>query len=71
MIPRLKDHYDKVIVANLQNKFAMKNKLMVPKVLKIVLNMGLGADANDKKKTSKLYRRYVADQWSKTSCNKV
>ena len=50
MIPRLKDHYDKVIVANLQNKFAMKNKLMVPKVLKIVLNMGLGADANDKKK---------------------
>ena len=50
MIPRLKDHYDKVIVANLQNKFAMKNKLMVPKVLKIVLNMGLGAEANDKKK---------------------
>ena len=28
----------------------MKNKLMVPKFLKVVLNMGLGADANDKKK---------------------
>ena len=28
----------------------MKNKLMVPKVLKVVLNMGLGIDANDKKK---------------------
>ena len=50
MIPRLKDHYDKVIVVNLQNKFSMKNKFMVPKVLKVVLNMGLGADANDKKK---------------------
>ena len=50
MIPRLKDHYDKVIVANLQNKFSMKNKLMVPKILKVVLNMGLGGDANDKKK---------------------
>ena len=50
MIPRLKDHYDKVIVASLQNKFSMKNKLMVPKILKVVLNMGLGADANDKKK---------------------
>ena len=49
MIPRLKDHYDKVIVVNLQNKFSMKNKLMVPKILKVVLNMGLGADANDKK----------------------
>ena len=50
MIPRLKDHYDKVIVVNLQNKFSMKNKLMVPKILKVVLNMGLGPDANDKKK---------------------
>ena len=50
MIPRLKDQYDKVIVANLQNKFSVKNKLMVPKILKVVLNMGLGADANDKKK---------------------
>ena len=49
MIPRLKDHYDKVIVVNLQNKFSMKNKFMVPKILKVVLNMGLGADANDKK----------------------
>ena len=50
MIPRLKDHYDKVIAVNLQNKFSMKNKLMVPKILKVVLNMGLGSDANDKKK---------------------
>ena len=49
MIPRLKDHYDKVIVANLQNKFSMKNKLMVPKISKVVLNMGLGKDGNDKK----------------------
>ena len=28
----------------------MKNKLMVPKFVKVVLNMGLGSDANDKKK---------------------
>ena len=50
MIPRLKDHYDKVIVVSLQNKFSMKNKLMVPRFIKVVLNMGLGADADDKKK---------------------
>ena len=50
MIPRLKDHYEKVIIANLQSKFSMKNKLVVPKILKVVLNMGLGLDANDKKK---------------------
>ena len=50
MMPRLKEQYDKTIVENLQKKFSMKNKLMVPKFLKIVLNMGLGADAKDKKK---------------------
>ena len=50
MIPRLKDQYNKVIITDLQNKFSMKNKLMVPKILKVVLNMGLGADAGDKKK---------------------
>ena len=50
MIPRLKEQYDKEIAINLQKKFSMKNKLMVPKFLKVVLNMGLGADASDKKK---------------------
>jgi large subunit ribosomal protein L5 len=49
MIPRLKEHYKKNIIDDLQKKFSMKNKLMVPKVIKVVLNMGLGADANDKK----------------------
>ncbi len=50
MIPRLKEQYDKKIVTDLQKKFEMKNKFMVPKVTKVILNMGLGADASDKKK---------------------
>ena len=50
MKPRLKEQYDSIIVKNLQTKLKMKNKLMVPKFVKIILNMGLGADANDKKK---------------------
>ena len=50
MIPRLKEQYDKQIVSNLKSKFELKNKFMVPKISKVVLNMGLGADANDKKK---------------------
>jgi len=49
MIPRLKEQYQKQIIENLQKKFSMKNKLMVPKLLKVVLNMGLGNDAADKK----------------------
>ena len=49
MIPRLKEQYDKKIVIDLQKKFSMKNKLMVPKIIKVVLNMSLGIDSNDKK----------------------
>ena len=50
MIPRLKEQYDKVIVGNIQNKFSMKNKLMVPKLSKVVLNMGLGTKQEIKKR---------------------
>ena len=50
MIPRLKDEYEKKTIDDLQKKFSMKNKYMVPKLIKVVLNMGLGLDANDKKK---------------------
>ena len=50
MIPRLKYEYEKKTIDDLQKKFSMKNKYMVPKFIKVVLNMGLGLDANDKKK---------------------
>jgi large subunit ribosomal protein L5 len=50
MIPRLKDNYEKKIINDLQKKFSMKSKYMVPKFVKVILNMGLGLDANDKKK---------------------
>ena len=48
MIPRLKDQYDKRIIVDIQKKFSMKNKLMVPKLVKVVLNMGLGNDGSNK-----------------------
>ena len=47
--PRLKENYKNKIIDDLQKKFSLKNKFMVPKVEKVVLNMGLGADSNDKK----------------------
>ena len=50
MKPRLKEQYETIIVKNIQKKFEMKNRYMVPKIAKVVLNMGLGADALDKKK---------------------
>jgi large subunit ribosomal protein L5 len=49
MIPRLKIEYKEKIVEDLKKKFSMKNKYLVPKFTKVVLNMGLGLDGNDKK----------------------
>ena len=48
MIPRLKEQYEKTIVPEIQKKLSMKNKLMVPKLEKVVLNMGLGLDGSNK-----------------------
>ena len=50
MIPRLKFAYDKEIVKKLMSKLSVNNKHEVPKIEKIILNMGLGEDASDGKK---------------------
>jgi len=50
MTPRLKDRYKKEIVQNLMSKLNYKNINAVPKIEKIVINMGLGQDGSDKKK---------------------
>ena len=50
MTPRLKITYDKEIINKLMSKLSVKNKHQVPKIEKIILNMGLGEDASDGKK---------------------
>ena len=50
MIPRLREKYKNEIIKNLMTKLSLKNINAVPKIDKIVLNMGLGADALEKKK---------------------
>ena len=47
---RLKTIYVNEIASNLMNKLSLKNKHDVPKIKKIILNMGLGEDASDGKK---------------------
>ena len=47
---RLKTTYNKEIVAKLMSKLSLKNKHDVPKIEKVILNMGLGEDASDGKK---------------------
>ena len=50
MIPRLRDKYKNEIIKNLMAKLSVNNIHAVPRINKIVLNMGLGAEALEKKK---------------------
>jgi len=47
---RLHEEYIKKIKPNLMKELSLKNILSVPELKKIVINMGLGIDASDKKK---------------------
>ena len=49
MIPRLKEKYKNEIIKSLMSKLNLKNNHAVPKIEKIVINMGLGIDGLDKK----------------------
>ncbi len=42
MSPRLKEHYQKEVRRKLQDELGIKNPMAVPKVEKVVLNMGMG-----------------------------
>ncbi|MCX8144446.1 MAG: 50S ribosomal protein L5 [Bacteroidia bacterium] len=47
--PRLKVKYQTEIVKNLQEKFQYKNPMQVPRLVKIVINQGVGEAVADKK----------------------
>src|SRR5215212_9279325 len=42
MAPRLKEHYQNEVRKKLQDEFQITNPMAVPKVEKVVLNMGMG-----------------------------
>lgn len=48
--PRLKQYYDETLRDELREKFAYKNRMEVPRLDKIVLNMGVGEAVQDSKK---------------------
>ena len=47
---RLQEKYNKEITKNLREKFKYKNKLEIPKLEKVVINMGVGEAVKDSKK---------------------
>jgi large subunit ribosomal protein L5 len=46
---RLQEHYRKTVVPELTKKFGYKSVMQVPRITKIVLNMGVGEAVGDKK----------------------
>lgn len=50
MVENMKERYEKEIVPDLLKKFGFKNKMQVPRLLKVSINRGEGCAANDKKK---------------------
>jgi len=48
--PRLRTHFDQVIRKAMTEQFGYKNPMQVPKLDKIVLNMGIGEAVADRKK---------------------
>ncbi|WP_438006076.1 50S ribosomal protein L5 [Sorangium sp. So ce321] len=47
--PRLRTHYRKNVTAALSKRFGYKNPMMVPRLQKVVINMGLGAAVQNPK----------------------
>jgi large subunit ribosomal protein L5 len=48
--PRLKVHYEKVVRDALAEKFEYKNRMQIPRIQKVVINMGVGEATADRKK---------------------
>ena len=60
MTPRLLEQYRKTIVPSLSKKFGYKNAMQAPRLQKIVINMGIGAGAQD----IKIVEQAMADMGS-------
>ncbi len=56
-VPRLRKHYEEVVRPKLSEQFGYKNPMQVPRLDKVVLNMGIGEATTD----SKLVQVAVAD----------
>ena len=50
-VPRLAQRYQDELLPEMMKKYGYKNRLQVPKLDKIVINMGVGEAVNDSKKT--------------------
>ncbi|WP_286830841.1 MULTISPECIES: 50S ribosomal protein L5 [Kordiimonas] len=59
-LPRLRTMYEEKVRASLQEQFGYKNPMQVPKLDKIVINVGVGEAVADKKKIDKVVDEITA-----------
>jgi large subunit ribosomal protein L5 len=48
--PRLKTYFEEIVRKKLADEFGYKNRMQVPVIEKVVINMGIGEGVNDRKK---------------------
>lgn len=71
MASRLKEIYEKKIRPELKTKLGLKNELEVPRLEKVILNMGVGAAAVDRKKLEAAEKDMVAISGQKVVITKA
>ncbi|MFC4349766.1 50S ribosomal protein L5 [Kordiimonas lipolytica] len=59
-MPRLRTMYEEKVRASLQEQFGYKNPMQVPKLDKVVINVGVGEAVADKKKIDKVVDEITA-----------
>lgn len=69
MASRLQEKYMKEVAPALMEKFGYKNVMEIPKLDKIVINMGIGDARENPKGLEKAVRRNGNNIWTKTSYN--
>ena len=67
---RLKEQYQNEIVDAMIKKFGYKNIMEVPKLDKVVINMGVGEAKENAKVLEVCNRRYGKDRRSESRCYK-
>lgn len=70
MEPRMKERYNAQAVPNLMKKFGYKNIMQVPKLEKVVLNVGLGEGAQNFKLIESVQRELTAISGQKAVISK-
>ena len=69
MAPRMQEKFEKEVLPKVAEKFAIRNRLALPKIEKIVLNVGMGREL-DGTKVKPHVREQVLDDLAKVSGQK-